>query len=230
MKKIFISIIFCFCSLLFFSEVPVGEDSDAKNWNIAILDTARDVKYLSPIEKDVILEMNKVRTDPKKYAELYISPRLKFFDGDLYKVPGEITLQTNEGKAALEECIKDLSSINSAPILVPELGLSLGAKDHTVDQGKRGATGHTGSDGSSPSVRVNRYGKWQSKVAENISYGEKSGRNIVVQLLIDDGVPSRGHRVNIMNRDFTKTGVSYGTHPKYDSMCTITYAAKYTSN
>jgi hypothetical protein len=45
-------------------------DPDVANWDIAILDTAANVDYLTGIEKDVILEMNKVRTDPKKYAEL----------------------------------------------------------------------------------------------------------------------------------------------------------------
>ena len=53
-------------------------DPDAANWDIAALDTAADVDYLSPAEKDVILEMNKVRVDPKKYAELYIQPILQY--------------------------------------------------------------------------------------------------------------------------------------------------------
>lgn len=40
-------------------------DPDSANWDISILDTAADVDYLTGVEKDVILEMNKVRTDPK---------------------------------------------------------------------------------------------------------------------------------------------------------------------
>jgi hypothetical protein len=77
-------------------------NADAANWDIAKLDTARDAAYLSAIEKDVILEMNKVRSDPKKYAELYIKPRLQYFNGNLYSVPGRTTIQTNEGKKAVE--------------------------------------------------------------------------------------------------------------------------------
>ena len=65
---------------------------DADGWDIDVLDTARNVNYLTRIEKDVILELNKVRSDPAKYAELYIRPRLAWFDGSNsgkgYKAPG----------------------------------------------------------------------------------------------------------------------------------------------
>jgi hypothetical protein len=50
---------------------------DAANWDISALDTAAAMDYLSSAEKDVILEMNKARSDPKKYAELYIKPMLQ---------------------------------------------------------------------------------------------------------------------------------------------------------
>jgi hypothetical protein len=52
-------------------------DPDSANWDIASLDTAANVDYLTGFEKDVILEMNKARSDPKKYAELYIRPTLR---------------------------------------------------------------------------------------------------------------------------------------------------------
>ena len=205
-------------------------DQDTVNWNIDILDTAKDAEYLSPIEKDVILEMNKVRTDPKKYAELYIQPELRYYNGNLYQKPGQITIQTQEGKKAVEACISALSRAAKVSVLTPELGLSRGAKDHTVDQGKSGRTGHDGSDRSTPFTRIQRYGRGYTHAGENLAYGPVTGRDIVVQLLIDDGVPSRGHRTNIMNKNFTQTGVSFGSHPQYRTMCTITYANGYQSN
>ena len=207
-------------------------DPDAANWDIATLDTAADVDYLTAIEKDVILEMNKVRTNPKKYAELYIQPRLKYYSRKNYSVPGKITIVTQEGAAAVNNCITALGRVNTVGVLIPERGLSLAAKDHVTDQSKTGQTGHNGSDKSTPEIRMKRYGTFSGSwtLGENIAYGETSGRDIVCGLLIDDGVPSRGHRTNIMNKAFTQTGVGSGTHTQYRTSCTITYASGYNSN
>jgi hypothetical protein len=47
-------------------------------------------------------------------------------------------------------------------------------------------------------------------------------------LLIDDGVPSRGHRVNILRESFLSVGVAINTHPNYGMICVIDYAGRYT--
>ncbi|MCL2176204.1 MAG: CAP domain-containing protein [Treponema sp.] len=204
---------------------------DTANWNIAALDTAANANYLTGIEKDIILEMNMVRTNPKKYAELYIQPRLRYFKGNNYSVPGQITIITNEGASAVNGCITALNRANAVGVLTPELGLSLAAKDHVLDQSRTGQTGHNGSDRSTPETRMKRHGVFGRSftLGENIAYGDTTGRDIVCSLLIDDGVPSRGHRTNIMNKAFTQTGVSFGTHTQYRTSSTITYANGYTS-
>ncbi|MDR1047588.1 MAG: hypothetical protein LBL64_07420 [Treponema sp.] len=203
-------------------------DPDAAHWDIGRLDTAGNADYLSPLEKDIILEMNKVRSDPAKYAELYIQSRLQYYNGNLYQMPGQIAIQTNEGKKAVEGCVNALSKMRSVELLLPEKGLFMAARDHAVDQGKTGKTGHDGSDKSTPSSRTARYGKG-SYIGENIAYGSNTGREVVVDLLIDDGVPSRGHRQNIMKRDYNQTGTATGPHPQYGSLCVINYARDYKS-
>lgn len=204
-------------------------DQDFNNWDIAALDTARDVDYLSSIEKDVILETNMVRSDPKKYAELYIKPRLKYYRDKMYQLPGSINILTSEGVSAVNECIKVLSESDVAPILTPEKGLYLGARDHTKDQSTTGLTGHYGSDRSDPFIRINRYGGNFSTAGENIAYGLTTGREIIIGLLVDDGVPNRGHRTNILSTSFTQTGVSFDKHLKIRHMCAIVYANGYVS-
>jgi uncharacterized protein YkwD len=127
----------------------------------------------------------------------------------------------------VEECVAEMSKMDPVGILTPEKGLSLAAKDHAVDQGKTGATGHTGSDESDPFDRIERYGDSLTAAGENIAYGANTGREIVLQLLIDDGVPDRSHRVNIMKSDFAQAGIAFGTHPKFHAMCAISYARDY---
>jgi uncharacterized protein YkwD len=204
-------------------------DPDAANWDIETLDPAIGADYLTGVEKDVILEMNKARSDPKKYAELYIRPTLKYYDGKNYTKPGQITIVTQEGAAAVNACISALTKSKSAGVLQAEKGIWLAAKDHAVDQSKTGRTGHDGSDGSDPFKRMKRYGGGYNTAGENCAYGPNTGRDIVVQFLIDDGVPSRGHRKNIMNGAFSQTGVSVQTHPEFRYCCVIDYANGYVS-
>lgn len=163
---------------------------------------------------------------------MYIKPRLQYYNGKNYSVPGQITIVTQEGSAAVNGCITALNRAGSVGILTPEKGLSLAAKDHVADQSATGQTGHNGSDRSTPEIRMKRYGIFSGswRLGENIAYGDTSGREIVCSLLIDDGVPNRGHRTNIMNKDFTQTGAGYGTHTQFRTSCTITYAKGYNSN
>jgi uncharacterized protein YkwD len=154
---------------------------------------------------------------------------LKYYSGKDYSVPGQITIVTQEGVAAVDDCITALNRASSVGVLAPERGLSLAAKDHVTDQSRTGQTGHNGSDKSTPVSRAGRYGKGQY-IGENIAYGETTGREIVCGLLIDDGVPNRGHRTNIMNRAYTQTGVGMDTHSQYRNMCVIVYANGYNSN
>jgi len=58
------------------SQNAASEDATNDSWDIKTLDTARKAEYLTDDEKDVILEMNKVRTNPKQYSKLYIEPLL----------------------------------------------------------------------------------------------------------------------------------------------------------
>jgi uncharacterized protein YkwD len=195
-------------------------------WDTAALDTAKNADYLSTVEKAVMYEMNKARTNPALYAELYIRPRLDNFDGKTYAPPGEVAMLTSEGKAAVKECIKEMDAASAAQALVPEKGLWQAAKAHTDDQAQSGKTGHKGSDGSSPFDRIKRSGSYSS-AAENISYGEAKARDIVVQFLIDDGVESRGHRKNLLNPKYQAAGVSAQAHPSKRYACVIDFAAGY---
>ena len=196
---------------------------DTTKWDVKTLDTARNVDYLSDIEKDVVLEMNMARTNPSLYADLYIAPRIKNFNGKTYNG----RLITQEGAAVVDECAKFMAKAKALSVLKPEKGLSLAAQKHSGTQGETDQTGHTGVDGSTPFKRIEKYGTYKT-AGENIAYGSNSGRDIVVDLLIDDGVSSRGHRKNIMNAQFDSSGVGYTKkHKTYGSVCVITYAGGY---
>jgi uncharacterized protein YkwD len=75
--------------------------------------------------------------------------------------------------------------------------------------------------------RLNRYGRWRRVAGENNYYGAFTGVDMVRQLIIDDGVANRGHRVALFNPRFEVTGIACGPHPRFRVMCSINYAARY---
>jgi len=202
----------------------------ADSWADSVCDTGRNCSWLTDAEKDIIREHNRLRVDPARYAEEVIKPIIGFYEGILLKRPGEIAIRTHEGVGAAQECYQALKAARPAPALVPSKGITLAARDHAADQSRTGRTGHDGSDGSQMHTRIQRYGSGNT-YGENISYGryqKEIGKRIISQLLIDDGVPSRGHRVNILRESFFSVGVAINTHPNYGMICVLDYAGQFT--
>ncbi|MEL7520089.1 MAG: CAP domain-containing protein, partial [Cyanobacteria bacterium J06553_1] len=100
------------------------------------------------------------------------------------------------------------------------------------DLGAKGMTGYYGSDSSDPFVRMNRYGSWDhapgSVAGENISYGQAMlAKWHLIQLLVDDNVPSRGHREALLKPNYTRIGAACEAHAEYRIVCVMTYASDY---
>lgn len=173
------------------------------------------------LSRQVVEEINRLRADPAGYARYLEAYREHFVGLDVY-LPNDRPYRTREGVRAVDEAIADLRRRQPQTILRPEGMLDRSALDHVSDQGPRGGRGHFGSDGRGPTDRAARRG-FRQPVGENISYGQREARAVVIQLLVDDGVPDRSHRHNLFSNRYESIGAGCGGHRAYGSMCVIDF-------
>lgn len=157
---------------------------------------------------DVLEEMNLARTNPQRYAQIIAAQE------------GVNRLPVN--KRAIDETVAFLQKARPLPRLSFSNGLTLAARQHVVVQGSRGGTGHGGFN-----HRITKFGRFSGRAGENISYGHSNARSIVVQLIIDHGVPGKAHRKNIFSERFNVAGIACGGHARYGAMCVIDFAGGY---
>ncbi|MDQ2868360.1 MAG: CAP domain-containing protein [Verrucomicrobiota bacterium] len=184
---------------------------------------------LADVRPEAILrEVNLARQNPALYAS-FVDERRSHFTGKICALPGRTRLLTKEGASAFVEAARFLRSARPRAPLSLSYGLCLAAQDLCRDQ-RSGRLGHNGSDRSAPSTRINRHGSWSVACGEVIAYGQRNARDIVLALIVDDGVPSRGHRENLFNPGFSVAGAAYGQHARYGSMCDIDLACVFTDH
>jgi hypothetical protein len=158
----------------------------------------------SVIDSKVIEEINFARTRPGDYAQM---------------------LRMEPGTPATAEAIGVLQRRAPVEPLTWNAKLAAAAAKHAVAQGSIGGVSHTGSDGTGPGERIRREGVWYSIAAEDISLQQSNAHDVVRQLIIDEGVPSRGHRTDLLDPLLRQGGVGCAPHRVYRIICVIDLAA-----
>jgi uncharacterized protein YkwD len=177
----------------------------------------------SELELAVLQEMNAARTAPKAFAA-HLQRHRALFEGKRYRPPGATYfVLTQEGPAAVDEAIAFLKRQRPLPPLTWAVGLARSAAELVRAQAQSGETGH-GRGKLGMEGRVSRQVEWTGSIGENISYGPNDGRDVVLQLIVDDGVRGRGHRANIFSPGFRLAGVACGRHPTLRTVCVIDFA------
>lgn len=174
-------------------------------------------------------ELNYVRTRPNDYAEKVLRPRLARFNGYTYKQDDGSYVQTHEGAAAVQEAINTLKSAQAMSALTLDTGLSQASSLLAAYQAQTGQIGHVGPNNLTMRQRIEQYGSWSGYIGENCAYGSTAARDIVAQLIIDDGFGNRGHRINILNESFSKVGIALqiGDNAPYGSVCVMDFATSF---
>ncbi len=183
---------------------------------IRLANTAANISYLTEEEKKVILYINLARLDGKRFAKDF---------GSSYM---ELTGIAASNSYAIS-FYDDLSKVKGLQMLEPLQALCEAAAYHAEDLGKHGLTGHDSSDGTSFGDRIRRFLPSAGYWLENCSFGTYNSIAIVavMQLLVDNNVPSLGHRKNILNAEMTHVGVAIRPHQStYKYGCVQDFAGR----
>jgi uncharacterized protein YkwD len=176
-------------------------------WDDQVLkkaNTAAGSEFLNEDEQKVILIMNLARADGLLFAETFLKNYL--------------ALKEKKSNKYIRSLYHDLQKVKNLPMLFPEKDLYDIARDHATRSGMKGYEGHKGFKGRYTPV-MDRY----MEVGENIYYGKYTPEEIVLQLLIDEGIEDLGHRNNILNPRFNSIGVSIKPHKSYDYNCVMSF-------
>ena len=196
------------------------DNSPASIWTaeeLAKANTAAGADYLSDEEKKTIMLVNLARLDGKRYLQSYFQE---------YNSTAYVKMKSSDN-SYMKSLRKDLDEVKNLPMLLPDKGLFKAAEYHARDTGKNGLVGHTSSNGTSFNKRLPKYVKGWNRLAENCSYGYQDAASIVGQLLLDENVPSLGHRKSIINPELEYIGVSIQPHSKYGYNCVMDFCARF---
>lgn len=163
-------------------------------------------------EEEIFKEMNRIRKDPAGWARKVLPPIWK-----TRGIPSKV-------REAAKEALDEMTALSPLPLLERDGRMDRAARSLVTLHGAAGKMGHIGTDGSTPSDRISKQGEWKDAVGENIHYGENDPKDKVLDLIMDVGVPDRGHRKNILSPDYFIVGVACGGHATYGMMCVQDFA------
>jgi len=207
--RIYIVKTFLISALLLLAATLRAQDITA-GWDKATLNkanTAKDAAWLSSEEKLVIYYTNLVRLDPALFAKTILKHYL-----DSAKMKNSIYITS---------LYKDLQKTKAMDVLLPMSDLSEEAKKHAIDMGKSGKIGHNTSKGENFAKRIVELKKTYSIVFENCQYGYDKAIDMVIDLLVDEGISDYGHRKAILNSKLKYIGTSIQKHKGYRWNCVM---------
>lgn len=161
--------------------------------------TAEKVGIISNTEKEIICLCNLARADGEKFWNVFLSSRI-----------------ADQDSKNVESLKADLFKTKNIAPLRLDAGLCKAAAAHAEDMGNTGKIGSNSSTGTPYTERILKYYGSDSKiVGENCVYGNESAEDIVIQMLVDEGMPQHPHRFNILSPIWKSVGVATRQHKSW---------------
>jgi len=177
----------------------------------------------SALETAVIEEINQARTEPQKFVA-YLEEYRKYMKDNVLSLPNKTPRVTIEGIAAIDDAINDLKKMPKVNPFAVSNGLSKVARQQVGDLQENISLKHFGKDGSGLEKRLMKIGFAGNAASENISYRVDAAREVILNMIIDDGIKSRSHRKNVFSPTFKLFGIACGVATDKTTVCVAEFA------
>jgi uncharacterized protein YkwD len=177
------------------------------------------------LKQELYIEHNNLRTNPSYFIQI-LEEDIKSFKNLILFRPGNQPIQTYEGISAYVEAIEFLKKQHSVNELTRSSYLEEAATLHAKDSGANGLVSHESSEGRKLSERIEDLCEWSEIIGENVDFGSKTAINLLIALLVDDGVKGRPHRAHLFNRNYNYIGIGVSAHKLHGNITVIDYAGQ----
>jgi hypothetical protein len=174
-------------------------------WDSTVINACNTAVYASSLsqeERDLIWLTNLARFDAPLFSKTFLKQYIE--DNEI--------IYTDYVKSLFS----DMKSTSRLSILIFDANVCNLAKEFAVWSGKKGSVGHQKFAERSKKSQHSRFG-------ENCQYGESFALDILMRLLIDEGVVGVGHRKNILNPAYTHIGLAIQPHKNFKYVCVMDF-------
>lgn len=221
-----------FFFLLFTSTIAVAQkwtDAEFQKAN-----TAANADYLTNEEKNIVLYMNLIRLDGEKFYYTFLEDYINNYNSKVKQYRNYNELKIARNNSYYVSLLKHIKGVKNLPMFYPDEKLTVLSRSHAIDLNRNNLESHDSSNGDKFSKRLSKYFP-NKAMSENIDFGFSNSLDIVCHLLLDCGVPSLGHRFNLLDQKYklNTVGVSIQPHPSYSWCAVIDYVSQptfYTNN
>lgn len=211
--------------------------ANAQKWTDAEFrkaNTAANASYLSNEEKNIVMYMNLIRIDGEKFYYTFLEDYINNYNAKVRKYRNYNELRITRNNSYYTSLLKHLRGVKNLQMFYPDDKLTSLSRSHAQDLNRNNLDTHESSNGDKFSKRLSRYFP-NKAMSENIDFGYSNSLDIVCHLLLDCGVPSLGHRFNLLDQKYklNTVGVSIQPHPSYTWCAVIDFVAQpmyYTNN
>ena len=168
---------------------------------------------LSDYDKNLIREVNQLRTNPAQYAEKLIKNKA-YFKGNTWEHPDlKAGIATQEGPAGYDDAIRFLKAAKPVGGLIPSKGLTKIAQNM--------CRAYSRDKEVDIDAEIEKLGTFDGEFGTLVEYGGRTPEMTVINLVVCDGDKTRGYRKTLFEPTVKKIGVSNGIHKVFKTISVV---------